>query len=119
MEVWKMTVPTHRIVGVVDELGYLRCGRCVQVTEFDDGYVWDDSFPHSRECCDVCGRLLVGDVPATEVKCGDNVLVAGSVWKVTEAPYVLCGYVRCELDAGYGRRGRFDFRKDTLVSVTA
>lgn len=110
---------TVRIVGVVDPLGYLKCASCVDVTAYESGYVWDDSAPHNREACDICRRALVADVPVRDLKRGDNVRVAGSVWTITQDPYFYLGYVHCALDAGYGRTGRYHFRADTTIPVCA
>ena len=111
------SLPTRRIVAVVDGKGSLKCARCVDVTSFDRGYVWDDSYPHNVDPCDICGQPPVETVRVTELKRGDNVQCAGSVWKITNDPYVRLGYVQCDLDAGYGRTGRFEFRSDTSIPV--
>lgn len=114
-------IPTVRIVALVDDLGYLRCGRCVDVTSsaMDGRYVWSDSPPHCYDRCDLCGRPCVEELPATDLTEGMNVIVAGSVWKITAEPAWLCGYIVAQLDAGYGRTGRFEFRADTTVKVAA
>ena len=111
--------PTVRIVGLVDELGYIRCGRCVDVCDANDGFIYDDSYPHNQDKCDACGRRLVETVPATSLRAGDHIRWNGSVWTLRVDPLTFLGYVVCDGDAGYGRTARIEFRADTTVQVCA
>jgi hypothetical protein len=56
-------VPTVRVLGHVDELGYLWCVACKPEGVYgleNDGtrFVWSDSEPHRHERCDSCGHPL-------------------------------------------------------------
>lgn len=84
-----------RWLGVVDCLGYLVCRNCNESGHGHrlESYVFGP--PHSEECCDFCGRLLVAEKSPVVARKSPTTECAEPCESGLAAPcYPTCGWPR-------------------------